>query len=225
MVIEHTDARVVSVNLGQPTEIVVRDRVVITSIFKTPTNKRVAVVGHNLEGDRQSDLRVHGGPYKAVYAYPSEHYAYWAAELPDVSLPFGALGENLTTVGLLEEQVAIGQSFRVGSAVLQVTQPRMPCFKLALRLGRNDVIKKFWTSGFSGFYFAVIKEGELGQGDAIERLDGTPAERITVAEVLGLYKGQITDPEIYERVLRAPLHGSWKKDIREHWEESSLPLF
>lgn len=221
---EHNAARVVSVNLGQPTEIAVRDHLVLTSIFKKPTADRVPVLRHNLAGDRQSDLRVHGGPYKAVYAYPSEHYAYWAAEYPDFILPFGAFGENLTTAGLLEQHVAIGDSFRVGSAVLQVTQPRMPCFKLALRLGRNDVVKKFWLSGLSGFYFAVAEEGELGQGDRIERLAGTPEQQVTVAEVIGLYKGAITDPEIYARALHAPLHGSWKKDIREHWAQASLPL-
>ncbi len=219
------DARLVSVNLGGPAEIALRDRVVITSIFKSPTAKRVAVRGINLEGDRQSDMRVHGGPYKAVYAYPSEHYAYWEAEFPETSLPFGAFGENLTTAGLLEEDVAIGERFRIGSATLQVTQPRMPCYKLALRLGRNDAVKKFWDSGYSGFYLSIIEEGELGQGDGIERVAGEESERITIAEVVGLHKGEVTDPGIFQRALGAPLHGSWKKDIREHWAESSLPLF
>lgn len=216
--------RVVSVNLGQPEEIDLKDRRVVTSIFKSPTLKRVAVRRHNLEGDRQSDLRVHGGPHKAVYGYASEHYAYWA-ELLETDLPFGAFGENLTTAGLLEDSIAIGDRFRIGAAALEVTQPRMPCFKLALRLKRNDMVKKFWKSGFSGFYFAVVEEGELGQGDEIEQIGNAGSDRVTIAEVVGLYKGELTDPKIFERALRAPLRGSWKNDIREQWETRSLSLF
>jgi MOSC domain-containing protein YiiM len=220
-----SDLRVVSVNVGQPRQIPAGDRFVLTSIFKSPTESRVAVRSNNLEGDRQSDLRVHGGPYKAVYAYASEHYSYWHAELPGMMLPFGAFGENLTTAGLLEDTVAIGERFRIGSAILEVTQPRMPCFKLALRFGRSDMVKKFWKSGYSGFYLAVVEEGELGAGDAIEKLTDPAIERISVAEVVGLHKGEITDAEVFERSLRAPLRGSWKKDIRERWADSSLPLF
>ena len=142
-----------------------------------------------------------------------------------MALPFGAFGENLTTSGLLEASVAIGDRFRIGSAVLEITQPRMPCFKLALRLERSDMVKRFWRSGHSGFYFAVVEEGDLGAGDAIEKLTPSGPERATVAEVLGLYTGQITNQEIFERAQRAPLRGSWKNDIRERWAENSLPLF
>ena len=218
-------SHLVSVNLGQPIEVPARDRPVLTSIFKAPTTSRVGVYRDHLEGDRQADMRVHGGPYKAVYAYPSEHYDYWATQLPGASIPFGAFGENLTTDGLLEDSVAIGDRFRIGSAILEVTQPRMPCFKLALRFGRSDMVKRFWTSGYSGFYFAVVEEGELGQGDVIERLTGSSPDQITVAEVVGLHKGKIKDSEAYERALAAPLRGSWKKDIRERWANTSLPLF
>lgn len=219
------DLRLVSVNLGQPAEIPLRDRAVITSIFKSPTTARVAVHPHTLEGDTQSDLRVHGGPYKAVYAYPAEHYGYWATQFPDMQIPFGAFGENLTTSGLLEENVAIGDRFRIGSAVLQITQPRMPCFKLALRFGHSDMVRRFWNSGYSGFYFSVVKEGELAHGDSIEQLTNASPDRITIAEVLALYKGEIDDPAIFKRALSSPLYGSWKKDINERWRESSLPLF
>ena len=142
-----SNLRLISVNLGQPRTVLAGKHSVRTSIFKEPTDERVSVHHNSLEGDRQADLRVHGGPYKAVYAYPSEHYNYWAAELPGMDLPFGAFGENLTTAGLLEHTIAIGDRFRVGSTVLEVTQPRMPCFKLALRFGRSDMVKKFWASG------------------------------------------------------------------------------
>jgi MOSC domain-containing protein YiiM len=220
-----SDLRIVSVNVGQPREVPAGERSVLTSIFKSPTAGRVAVRRNNLEGDRQSDLRVHGGPYKAVYAYPSEHYAYWTEQLPGMTLPFGAFGENLTTAGLLEDTVAIGERFRIGSAIFEVTQPRMPCFKLALRFGRSDMVKKFWKSGFSGFYLAVLEEGELGVEDAIEKVADTALERISVAQVVGLHKGEIDDAALFERALRAPLRGNWKNDIRERWTASSLPLF
>ena len=131
--------RVLSVNVGIPAQVAAGRAMVLTSIFKSPVEGRVAVRRHNLDGDRQSDLTVHGGPYKAVYCYPSEHYPYWKQQLPDMDLPWGMFGENLTTEGLAEDAVSIGDQFRVGSAVLQVTQPRMPCFKLGIRFGRADM--------------------------------------------------------------------------------------
>src|ERR1041385_826604 len=117
-------------------------------------------------GDRQADLSVHGGPDKAVYVYPAEHYAYWHRELPDMTLPWGMFGENLTTEGLQEDDtLQIGDRFRVGSAELGVPQPRLPCFKLGLKFGRNDMVKLFLASGRTGFYFKVIAEGEVAAGN------------------------------------------------------------
>lgn len=162
--------RVISVNVGQPREIEWRGRIVRTSIWKTPVDGRVRVIGNNLEGDRQSDLRVHGGPHKAVYAYPSEHYAFWREELPHVELPWGAFGENLTIEGLTENDVAEDDHLEIGSALFAVTQPRQPCFKLGIRFGRDDIIQRFQQSGRSGFYLAVIREGDVGAGDAIRRI-------------------------------------------------------
>ena len=216
--------RIVSVNVGQPREIVLRDRVVLTSIFKHPVPGRVAVRGHNLEGDRQSDLRVHGGPYKAVYAYASEHYRYWAEELNSPELTWGAFGENLTLAGLTEEDAYIGDQFRFGSAVLEITQPRMPCYKLNLRFERGDMVKRFWLSGFSGIYFGVLEEGELDAGDEVELLN-RQTQGIRVADVVRLYKGETYDDDLFEQMLRAPLRGAWKKEITERWEERPLPLF
>src|SRR5712692_6598330 len=159
--------RIISVNVGMPREVRVHNTQVTTSIFKSPVEGRVAVRDNNLTGDQQADLTVHGGPYKAVYLYPAEHYGYWAEQLPGAELPFGMFGENLTTIGLLEESVHIGDRFRIGSAVLEVTQPRMPCYKLGIRFGRADMVKMFWTSGRSGIYFSVVDEGDIGAGDAI----------------------------------------------------------
>ena len=144
---------------------------------------RVRVTRLGLEGDKQSDLRVHGGPDKAVYAYPSEHYAYWARELPGVDLPGGAFGENFTTEGLLERDVRIGDRFRAGSAELVVTDPRMPCYTLGVRFGRDDMVRRFLAHGGSGFYFAVLREGEVAAGDPIE-LTARDESEMTIADVV-----------------------------------------
>lgn len=194
------------------------DRTVLSSIFKSPVEGRLPVRGHNIEGDRQADLRVHGGPYKAVYLYPSEHYAFWSAQLGLAELPLGAFGENLTTVGFTENDVGIGDRFRVGTAVLQVTQPRMPCFKLALRFGRSDMVKRFWQSGRAGIYFSIVQEGDLAKGDSLEKIEDGP-EQVTVADVVRIYKGEEWSNDLRERVLRSPLRGSWKRDIESRLTE------
>jgi MOSC domain-containing protein YiiM len=195
---------------------------VLTSIFKTPVSGRVAVRWHNIDGDRQSDLTVHGGPGKAVYCYPHEHYKYWAEQLPDIELRYGNFGENLTTEGLLEEEVSIGDRFRAGSALLQVTQPRMPCFKLNIRFDRPDMVKRFWRSGRPGIYFAIVEEGDVAAGDAIVMTEAA-AVRITLSDVVRLHTGQTTDPDLLDRAMRAPLAGSWKADIMERLAATPRP--
>ncbi len=211
--------RILSVNVGQPRPIQMATRSVMTAIFKYPTEGRLAIHGHNIEGDRQADLRVHGGPYKAVYLYPSEHYLYWKGQLDLSDLPYGAFGENLTTSGLTEENVRIGDQFRFGTALLQVTQPRMPCFKLGLRFERSDMVKLFWKSGRSGIYFSVIEEGDLAAGDPIEKVTNGP-EDITIDAVFRLYAGEEWSNELRERALRSPLRGGWKKGIQSRLTES-----
>src|ERR1044071_6778196 len=153
--------RVVSINVGEPREVQSANGAVLTSIFKTPIAGRVALRGHNLDGDRQSDLTVHGGANKAVYVYPSEHYAFWKDQLSVDDLPWGSFGENLTTEGVAEEAIHVGDRIRVGSAEFIVTQPRMPCFKLGIRFERADMVKRFLESRRSGFYLSVAAEGEL----------------------------------------------------------------
>jgi len=152
-----------------------------TSIWKAPRDGRVAVHTLNLEGDKQSDLRVHGGLRKAVYFYPSEHYEYWRRELPDADLPWGAFGENLTTAGLLEDEVRVGDRLAIGSAEFEVTQSRQPCFKLGIRFGRDDMLLRFIESGRSGFYVSVVREGDVGAGDAVTVVRRAP-DGLTVTE-------------------------------------------
>jgi MOSC domain-containing protein YiiM len=181
--IRNVSARLVAVSVGRPREVEWQGERVRTSIFKEPVAGRVQVRRLNIEGDEQSDLEVHGGEEKAVYAYPAEHYAYWREQLPGVALPWGAFGENLSVEGLLESGVHIGDRFRMGSAKFVVTEPRMPCYKLALRFGRSDMVKRFLRSGRTGFYLAVLEEGEIGAGDGIESL-GQGQDRISVAAVV-----------------------------------------
>lgn len=206
--------KILSVNVGAPRQVQTSGGTVLTSIFKNPVQGRVTVQGHNIAGDRQSDLTVHGGPYKAVYCYPSEHYEFWKRELPGTEMPYGMFGENLTTEGLVEEGVCIGDRFRVGTAVLQITQPRMPCFKLGIRFGRPDIVKLFWRSGRSGIYFSVIEEGSVAAGDAVERTFAAK-DGISVADVVRLYRGDEKSAILRERALRAPLFGGWKDKLRE----------
>jgi len=159
--------KLLSVNTGKPRTVDANGTKVRTSIWKSPREGRVAVTALNLEGDKQSDLRVHGGPRKAVYVYPSEHYEYWKRELPGTDLPWGAFGENLTTAGLLEDDVRVGDRIAIGSAEFQVTQSRQPCFKLGIKFGSDGMLKRFIDSGRSGFYVSVVREGDVGAGDLV----------------------------------------------------------
>ncbi len=157
--------KLLSIQVGHPRQVKWRRRTVTTGIYKEPVAGRIRLRRNNLEGDKQADLRVHGGWDKAVYVYPSEHYAFWRSELPGQYLPYGMFGENFTTEGLDESSVRIGDRFRVGGAVVEVTQPRVPCYKLAVRFGRPDMPQRFHASARCGFYLAVREEGEVGAGD------------------------------------------------------------
>jgi MOSC domain-containing protein YiiM len=188
---------VLSVNVGLPRTVEWEGASVRTSIFKKPVQGAVRIRQHNLAGDEQADLSVHGGTHKAVYLYPSEHYAYWRADLGD--LESGAFGENLTTTGLTEDSLRIGDRLRVGTAELVVTQPRLPCFKLGIRFGRADMVKRFLRSGRTGFYLAVECEGDVRAGDAITVVERA-AESVTVAEVVSLYQTDRPDRELLRRL-------------------------
>jgi MOSC domain-containing protein YiiM len=162
--------KIVSLNVGKPRTVPYGDREVTTSIFKSPVQGPLLLRRLNLDGDAQADLQVHGGRNKALYAYPSEHYQFWRKEFPEQELPWAMFGENLTTEGLTEDNACIGDHFRIGEAIVRVTQPRMPCYKLGIRFGRPDMVKRFLASRRSGIYFAVVEEGMVNTGDTIERI-------------------------------------------------------
>jgi MOSC domain-containing protein YiiM len=203
--------KIISVNVGLP-RLVLRDgEPVSTGIFKEPVTHRVMMRRLNLDGDRQSDLSVHGGPEKAVYVYPSEHYEFWKRELPNMDLPWGVFGENFTTTGLLETEVNIGDKFRIGATEVMVTQPRMPCYKLGIRFGRADIIKRFLVSERTGFYLSVLKEGEVGAGDEIELLERNAAG-VKVVEVTRLYSSDKDNVDVLRRLIAL-------KELPESWRE------
>jgi len=196
---------------------------VITGIFKDPIRGLVAARTLNLDGDAQADLSVHGGADKAVYAYPFEHYSYWRRELPGVEMPFGMFGENLTTEGILEGDVHVGDRFRVGTAELVVTQPRLPCYKLGLKFGRDDMVKRFLASGRTGFYFSVSREGEVEAGSTLEPTSRDPAG-VTIPDITQLYVSKRYGPAELERLHRAvqvpALPQSWRRYFLERLQKA-----
>ena len=194
-------ARLISVNVGEPRELLWMGRTVKTGIFKDAIRGRVAVRRLNLNGDKQADLSVHGGLDKAVYLYPAEHYVYWQEEYPGMQLPWGMFGENLTTEGMLEDEVSIGDQFRVGSVELMVTQPRLPCYKLGIRFGREDIIKRFMAAGRPGFYLRVLQGGEVGAGDTIERISRDDGQ-VNVSDVFRLIGKDRDDTETLRRAVQ-----------------------
>lgn len=205
-----TGMKLLSVNVGRPRAVMQDGEAVLTGIFKDPVKGRVTLRTLNLDGDGQADLSVHGGPTKAVYVYPSEHYDYWKRELPGIELPWGMFGENFTTVGLLESQLNIGDKFHVGSATVTVTEPRMPCYKLGIKFGRPDIVKKFLASERTGFYFRVLEEGEVGADDGI-RLIERNNDGLRVSDVTSLYTHEKANLGLLRRAIKVEaLPESWK---------------
>lgn len=215
--------KILSVNVGLPRQIVSGGKSVMTGIYKSAVHRRVKVGRLNLEGDRQADLSVHGGPNKAVYAYPSEHYDYWRREFPGIDMPWGMFGENLTLEGLLEDGVHVGDRLQIGTAVLMATQPRQPCYKLGIKFHCDDMPERFLASRRTGFYFAVAEEGELGEGDAIKPVH-PDANEISIADILRLYYDQGNmDARQIERALRVDaLPSGWRRRLLKKLDQRNV---
>jgi MOSC domain-containing protein YiiM len=231
--------KLVSVDIGLPREVSWHGRMVTTGIFKEPVGGRVALRKLNLDGDRQADLTAHGGEHKAVYCYSLAQYDYWKKELAGRELPMGMFGENFTLddggkallggqalqggQGLLEESVHLGDRFSVGTAEVVVTQPRLPCYKLGVRFGSDDMVKRFLASGRTGFYVAVLREGEVGAGDEM-KLTARGPHAVAISEIVRLYVSKrFGEAEIraVRRALRVPeLPESWKEYFRERLEQA-----
>lgn len=213
--------RVISVNVGLPREVVWKGQKVSTGIFKEPVQGRVVMRKLNLDGDRQADLSVHGGADKAVYAYPSEHYKFWHQQYPGRELPWGMFGENFTTEGMREEDVNIGDRFRIGSGEVIVKQPRMPCYKLGVKFGRDDVLKIFLQSGRTGFYFGVVKEGEVEAGDEIELIE-RDKNNVKVTDITRLYRSERDNVELMMRAVKVEaLPDGWRSYFLHQLEKGT----
>jgi MOSC domain-containing protein YiiM len=207
--------QVISVNVGQPRQVAWRGKQISTAIFKEPVQGSVRVGSLNLDGDGQADLKVHGGVDQAVYLYPAEHYDFWRDEYPDLDMPWGMFGENLTARGLLEADTNVGDRLRVGTTELVVTGPRIPCFKLGIRFGRGDVVKKLAQSSRTGVYLRVAGEGDVEAGDPIELIARHP-DGLAVPEVTRLYLHDTDDLEGLRRAVRVQaLPAGWIAEFRQ----------
>jgi len=207
--------RLLSVNVSHPREVAHGRKKVRTGIFKEPVAGRVVLRALNLDGDGQADLVNHGGVHRAAYAYPVENYDHWGRELGRDDLSFGQFGENFTVEGMTEDDIHIGDLFRVGEALVEVSQPRPPCFKLGIKMAMPGFPKLFLASGRVGFYLRVLEEGEVGAGDEIERVRRDP-ERLTVRETSHLLFFEGEDLEGARRALRVPaLSPGWRESFEE----------
>ena len=207
--------KLISLNVARPRLALYKGATINTGIFKKPVSGRVALRTLNLDGDQQADLSVHGGLYKAAYAYPSVHYEYWRRELPDMDLQWGMFGENFTTEGLAENELHVGDRFQIGSATVMIRQPRMPCYKLAAKFQRDDILQRFLLSGRSGFYFSVEREGEVGAGDSID-LISRDHDGITIAEINRLFVREKYNRDLLQKAIATAA-------LPEAWREYFLP--
>jgi MOSC domain-containing protein YiiM len=215
--------KIISVNVSLPRIVEWNGQQVATGIFKEPVSGPVMLRTLNLDGDQQADLSVHGGVSKAVYAYPVEHYEFWRKEFPDMDLRYGMFGENFTIEGLFEGEVNVGDRFRVGAAELMATEPRLPCYKLGIKFGRSDIIKRFLQSARTGFYLAVLKEGKVQAGDVIEPLRGERSN-VTIADITRLYAFEKDNRELLERAVKlGALSPSWREYFEARLQKLTRP--
>jgi MOSC domain-containing protein YiiM len=213
--------KVLSVNVGLPRKILFNGQIITTAIFKDPVKGPLSLRKLNLDGDKQADLTVHGGLDKAVYSYPSEHYVYWRKQFPHTDLVWGMFGENFTTEGLFEDAVNVGDQFQIGSAKLVATQPRMPCYKLGVRFGRMDVIRRFMASGRPGIYFKVLTEGEVQRDDKI-KIIRRDKNNVTVKDIVSLYiaRNDINNIETMKRATKIrDLPRGWRHEFQQKIEQ------
>jgi len=213
--------KIVSLNVALPRLTVYKGETINTGIFKLPVTGPVSLRTLNLDGDRQADLGVHGGPFKAVYGYPSEHYAFWRKELNNVELSWGMFGENFTTEGLAEDDLHVGDQFEIGAAVVMIRQPRTPCYKLAAKFQRDDILERFLLSGHSGFYFSVEKEGVVTVGDVFRQLTRVE-DAVTISEMNSLYVRDKYNRDLLQKAINTlALPQDWRGYFLKRVERTS----
>lgn len=210
-----TMGKLLSVNVSLPKEVTYSGRAITTGIFKEPVAGRVMLRKLNLDGDGQADLKGHAGIHKAAYVFPHEYYARWERALGRGPFPFGQFGENFTVTGLTDEEVHVGDRFRAGGALVEVTQPRVPCAKLAIRMDEPGFLRPFMAEARVGYYLRVLEEGEVGSGDAIARVHADP-ERMSVREMFKLLYHDEEKLEGAKRAQRiAALSPGWRDAFGE----------
>jgi MOSC domain-containing protein YiiM len=214
--------KLLSLNVARPRLVVYQGKTINTGIFKEPVAGPVQLRTLNLDGDRQADLAVHGGPNKAVYGYPSEHYPFWRQELPGINLPWGMFGENFTTTGLSEDELHVGDRFQIGSAIVMVRQPRLPCYKLAVKFQDDDMIDRFLVSERSGFYFSVEREGSVavdGDFQLLKRND----PGVTIAEMNHLFVSDRYNHNLLRKAIATEaLPEDWRQYFSKRLDGSSV---
>jgi MOSC domain-containing protein YiiM len=218
--------KVLSVNVGLPRKVLFNGQTITTAIFKDPVKGPVMLRKINLDGDKQADLTVHGGVDKAVYSYPAEHYDYWRKQYPNIDIIWGMFGENFTTEGLMEDTVNIGDQVQIGSAKLVATQPRMPCYKLGVRFGIMEIIRRFLSSGRPGIYFKVLKQGEVKTGDKIEIIE-KDKNNVSVKDIVHLYinRDHVDNIETMRRAIKiSALPEGWKYEFQQNIEQLGQKL-
>ena len=218
--------KVLSVNVGLPRKVIFNGQTITTAIFKDPVNGPIMLRKLNLDGDRQADLTVHGGVDKAVYSYPAEHYGYWRKQFPHMDLEWGLFGENFTTEGLMEDAVNVGDQFKVGSAKLVASQPRMPCYKLGVRFGTMDIIRRFLASSRPGIYFRVLEEGEVQTGDKI-KITKKDKNNVTVNDIVRLYvyRDDTGNIETMRRAIKiSSLPEGWRHEFQQNIKQLERKL-
>jgi MOSC domain-containing protein YiiM len=212
--------KLLSMNVGLSRKVLFNGHIITTAIFKDPVKRPIMLRKLNLDGDKQADLTVHGGVDKALCSYPAEHYDYWRKQFPNMDLIWGMFGENFTTEGLMEDAVNIGDQFQIGSAKLVATQPRMPCYKLGVRFGRMDVIRRFMASRRPGIYFKVLQEGQVEAGDKI-KIIRKDENNVTVKDIVRLYVRDDEDIETMRRATKIEsLPEGWRYEFEQKIEQS-----
>lgn len=209
--------KIISTNIGEPRTINWKGKEVTTGIFKYPVDHGIFLGSEDVENDHVIDRRYHGGIDKACYLYPADHYKYWQNRYPDLELPWGIFGENLTVEGLHEAEVNVGDVFKIGEAVVQATQPRQPCFKLEFRFNDNRIVKQFIDSGYSGVYVRVIEKGHVKTGDSMQLIERK--QSLTIHKVYELlYTDKVQKAAVMQAVNDPFIAASCRRDLLKRWE-------
>ena len=212
--------KVLSINISEPKKITFNGKELITSIYKMPVEREVNVNQLGIEGDRQADLQVHGGYDKAVYAYSHKHYNHWSSILKEEFVDFGLVGENLTIEDFNEKDVFIGDEYKIGSVILQVSQPRIPCYKVGIKMNNRDFPRTFSQSGLLGAYMRVIKEGAMSKGDVVE-LQNRNVDSMSLFDIAELLFVDLKNIEKMKKAINVP---NLSEEIKEKFRERLMKL-